>query len=86
MFSDAVVLGKLLGVAHVPGADDIVLCAGEEEAEAGSELLPRTEDDDIVPLLVLPAIEVSVLAAVDSVTDTVKDVELGTATDGIDGG
>lgn len=85
MFIDGAVLGKLLGVAHVPGVDDVVLCAGEEEAEAESELLLVAEDVDIVPLLVLPATEVTVLA-VESVTDAVRDVELGTATDGIDGG
>lgn len=83
VFIDAV-LGKLLGVAHVPGAD-VMLCVGEEEADAESELLLVAEDVDIVPLLVLPAIEVTILA-IGSVTDAVRVVELGTATDGIDGG
>lgn len=79
------VLGKLLGVAHDPGVDDAVLCVGEEEADAESEPLLVVAEANIVPLLVLPATEVTVLA-MESVTDAVKDVELGTATDGIDGG
>lgn len=48
-------------------------------------MLALIEEVDIVPVLVLPAIEVTVLV-VGGVTDAVRDVELGTATDGIDGG
>lgn len=48
-------------------------------------LLALAEEVDIVPMLVLPAIEVTVLP-VGGVTDAVTDVELGTATDGIEGG